>query len=191
MAAQSSLPGFAPPAATDRLFLAVFPDPATAARLAALAADQCARHGLRGKPLLPGRLHVTLFHLGDWAGLPPGVVDATMKAAARVRAAPFEVVFDRVASFDGRRDRLPFVLRCEGGNTALRAFRAELGGLLREAGVVPAGSGFEPHVTLAYDARKVAAEPVAPIGWRVDEFVLVHSLLGRARHVRLGGWPLG
>ncbi len=191
MAAQSSLPGFAPPAATDRLFLAVFPDPAPAARLAALAADQCARHGLRGKPLLPGRLHVTLFHLGDWAGLPPGVVDATMKAAARVRAAPFEVVFDRVASFDGRRDRLPFVLRCEGGNTALRAFQAELGGLLREAGVVPAGSGFEPHVTLAYDARKVVAEPVPPIGWRVDEFVLVHSLLGRTRHIRLGGWPLG
>ena len=142
MAAQTSLPGFAPPAATDRLFLAVFPDPASVARLSALAAEQCARHGLRGKPLLPGRLHVTLFHLGDWAGLPKHVVDATMKAAARMRAAPFEVVFDRVASFDGRRDKLPFVLRAEGGNPALRAFQAELGARLREGGVAPVGTGF-------------------------------------------------
>jgi len=190
MTTQASFPGFAPAAATDRLFLAVFPDPATVAQLSALAAGQCARHGLRGKPLLPERLHVTLLHLGDWAGLPPGVVDATMKAAARVRAAPFDVAFDRVASFDGRRDKLPFVLRAEGGNAPLRAFQADLETQLREAGVAPAGIGFEPHVTLAYDARKVAAEAVSPIRWRVDEFVLVHSLLGKTRHVRLGRWPL-
>jgi 2'-5' RNA ligase len=190
MAAQTSLPGFAPPAATDRLFLALFPDPATVPPLSTLAAEQCARHGLRGRPLLPERFHVTLFHLGDWAGLPPDVVDAAMKAAARVRAAPFEVVFDRVASFDGRRDKLPFVLRAEGGNPALRAFQAELGARLREGGVAPVGTGFEPHVTLAYDARKVAVEVVAPIRWRVDEFVLVHSLLGQTRHLRLAHWPL-
>jgi len=190
VAAQTSFPGFAPAAATDRLFLAVFPDQATVARLSALAAEQCTRHGLRGRPLLPERFHITLLHLGDWAGLPPDVAQATMKAAARVREAPFEVVFDRVASFDGRRDKLPFVLRADGGNAPLRAFQAQLAALLREAGVVPVGAGFEPHVTLAYDARKVAAEPVAPIGWRVDEFVLVHSLLGRTRHIRLGGWPL-
>ena len=190
MAAQTSFPGFAPAAATDRLFLAVFPDPATMVRLSALAAGQCARHGLRGKPLLPERFHVTLLHLGDWAGLPPDVVAATMKAAARVRSAAFDVVFDRVASFDGRRDKLPLVLRADGGNAPLRAFQAQLAVLLREAGMVPAGAGFEPHVTLAYDARKVAAEPVVPIGWRVDEFVLVHSLLGRTRYIRLGCWPL-
>ena len=191
MATQTSLPGFAPAAATDRLFLAVFPDEAAVARLGALAAEQCARHGLRGKPLLPERFHVTLLHLGDWAGLPPDVVEATMNAAARVRAAPFEVVFDRAGSFDGRRDKLPFVLRADGGNAALRAFQADLATQLREAGVTPVGSAFEPHVTLAYDARKVAAEPVTPVGWRVEEFVLVHSLLGRTRHIRLGCWPLG
>jgi 2'-5' RNA ligase len=190
MTAQTSLPGFAPAAPTDRLFLAVFPDQSTVARLNALAADQCARHGLRGRPLLPERFHVTLLHLGDWAGLPSDVVEATTKAAAQVRSAAFDVVFDRVASFDGRRDKLPFVLRADGGNAPLRAFQAQLGVRLREAGVAPAGTGFEPHVTLAYDARKVAAEPVAPIGWRVDEFVLVHSLLGRTRHIRLGCWPL-
>lgn len=189
---QASFPGFAPAAATDRLFLAVFPDGEAAAQISALAAAQCARHGLRGKPLAPERFHVTLFHLGDWAGLRQDVVDAATRAAARMRAAPFEVMFDRVASFDGRRDKLPFVLRSDGGNAALRAFRADLGARLGEEGVrLSEATGFEPHVTLAYDARKVVAEAVAPVVWRVDEFVLIHSLLGQTRHLRLGRWALG
>lgn len=190
--AQASFPGFAPAAATDRLFLAVFPDGETAVQLSELAAVQCARHGLRGKPLAAARFHVTLFHLGDWAGLREDVVNAATRAAARMRAAPFEVTFDRVASFDGRRDKLPFVLRADGGNAALRAFHADLGARLGEEGLrLPATTGFEPHVTLAYDARKVAAESVAPVVWRVEEFVLIHSLLGKTRHLRLGSWVLG
>jgi len=192
LSGQTSFPGFAPAVATDRLFLAVFPDRVAVAQLTVLATDQCARHGLRGKPLLPERFHVTLFHLGDWVGLPRDVVDAVTAAAVQTRAAPFEVAFDLVASFDGRRDKLPFVLRADGGNAALHAFHAELGAQLREAGMGPsAATGFEPHLTLAYDARKVVAEAVTPIRWRVDEFVLVHSLLGKTRHIRLGRWPLG
>lgn len=192
MASQASFPGFAPVVATDRLFLAVFPDRETAAQLAALAAAQCARHGLRGKPLLTERFHVTLFHLGDSAGLRQDVVDAATRAAARMVAIPFEVAFDRVASFGGRRDKLPFVLRAEGGNAALRAFHADLGAQLRAAGVGQVtAAGFEPHVTMAYDARLVAPEAVVPVSWRVDEFVLVHSLLGKTRHIPLGRWSLG
>jgi 2'-5' RNA ligase len=191
MAQQTSLPGFAPAAATDRLFLAIFPDPQTATQLATLAAAQCARHGLRGKPLLPERFHVTLFHLGDSAGLRQELVDAATRAAARVTTAPFDVAFDHVGSFAGHRDKLPFVLRADGGNAALRAFHGQLGTRLREAGVVlPASAGFEPHVTLAYDARMVALETVAPIAWRSREFVLIHSLLGKTRHVPLGRWVL-
>jgi 2'-5' RNA ligase len=189
---QASLPGFAPAAATDRLFLATFPDPETAAQLATLAALQCARHGLRDKPLLPERFHVTLFHLGDSVGLRQEVVDAATKAAARVTTVPFDVAFDRVGSFSGHRDKLPFVLRADGGNAALRAFHVELGTRLREAGVVlPASAGFEPHVTLAYDARMIALESVAPFAWRTHEFVLIHSLLGKTRHIPLGRWVLG
>ena len=73
-------------AATDRLFLASFPDSDTAAGIAALAAEQCAAHGLRGRPLLPGRFHVTLFHLGDTVGLRQDVVDAATVAASRLKA---------------------------------------------------------------------------------------------------------
>jgi 2'-5' RNA ligase len=189
---QSSLPGFAPAAPTDRLFLAVFPDRDTAARLAALAATQCAHHGLRGRPLATERFHVTLFHLGDSAGLRQDVVEAASKAASRVQAAPFELAFDRVASFAGRRDKLPFVLKADDGNAALSRFHAELASRLRESGLGHFTSGnFEPHVTLAYDARMVTPEAVTPVRWRADEFVLIHSLLGKTRHVPLAQWALG
>ena len=191
MPQQSSLPGLAPAAATDRLFLAIFPDRETAAQLSTLAGAQCASHGLRGKPLPAERFHVTLFHLGDSAGLRQDVVEAASKAASRVQAAPFELAFDRVASFAGRRDKLPFVLRAEDGNAPLRRFHAELAARLREFGLGHfAGGNFEPHVTLAYDARMVAPEAVSPVRWRADEFVLIHSLLGQTRHVPLARWAL-
>lgn len=192
MSQQASLPGFAPAVATDRLFLAIFPDSDTAGQLADLAARECARHDLRGKPLPGDRFHVTLFHLGDWAGLRDDIVAAAMQAGARAKAAPFDVRFDRTGSFSGGREKLPFVLKAQSaGNAELRAFRTTLGGLLREAGVEHGtANSFEPHVTLAYDARMIAAEAVTPISWRVREFVLVHSLLGKTRHIRLGRWLL-
>ena len=192
MSQQASLPGFAPAAATDRLFLALFPDAGTAATLAALAAAQCATHGLRGRPLLPERFHVTLFHLGDSVGLRQDVVETASRALARVRVAPFELSFDQVASFAGHRDKLPFVLRADHGNAPLRAFHAQLATSLREAGLGQfTGASFDPHVTLAYDARLVAPAAVGPVSWQAQEFVLIHSLLGQTRHIPLARWPLG
>jgi 2'-5' RNA ligase len=191
MSQQASFPGFAQAVATDRLFLATFPDRDTADRLAAFAAAQCARHDLRGKPLATDRFHVTLFHLDDSVGLRPDIVEAAGVAAARVVAAPFEVVFDQVTSFDAHREKSPFVLTAEHGNEPLHAFQAELGVRLREAGLGRCvASGFRPHVTLAYDRRVIAPEKVAPIAWRVEEFVLVHSLLGQTRHIPLAHWAL-
>lgn len=191
MSQQAPFPGFAQAVATDRLFLAAFPDRATADKLAAFAVAQCARHGLRGKPLATDRFHITLFHLGDSVGLRPDIVEAACAAATRVVVAPFEAVFDQVTCFDAHREKSPFVLTAEGGNEPLHAFQAELGVRLREAGlgrcVAP---GFTPHVTLTYDRRVVTVEKVAPITWRVEEFVLVHSLLGQTRHLPLAHWPL-
>jgi 2'-5' RNA ligase len=191
MSEQGSFAGFAPSAPTDRLFFALFPGADVAGRIAGLAREQCARHGLRGKPLLVDRFHVTLFHLGDWAGLPPAIVDAAGRAAAQLRADPFDVRFDEVASFVGRQDKKPFVLKSRDGNAVLHDFHARFARLLGAAGLAQAAKErFEPHVTLAYDSRAVPAETVDPISWRAGEVVLVHSLLGRTRHIALGRWPL-
>ncbi|WP_257385117.1 2'-5' RNA ligase family protein [Tahibacter caeni] len=188
---QSSLFGNAPLVPTDRLFLGLYPDAATAARIDALGAEVCARHGIRGPRHQPGRLHITLFHIGDWAGLPTDTVEAARTAAASLRAVPFPITLDEVASFSGRRDKRPLVLKAGGGNAALHAFRAELGTALARNGLGRCVSRtFEPHVTLAYAAQTVDAEAVTPITWTAQDFVLVHSLLGQTRHVVLGRWAL-
>ena len=188
---QTGFAGFDPPVATDRLFLAIFPDAETAARISALAATQSKLQGLHGKPLRTDRLHVTLFHLGDWAGVPDDVVAAIGRAAGPMREPGFELAFDVIASFAAHRAQKPFVLKASSGNEALRGFHARVAQGLRQAGLGRwTRGGFEPHVTLAYDTRLVPPQPVEPVVWHAREFVLVHSLLGQTRHVPLARWAL-
>ena len=185
------LGGFAAKPQTDRLFFAVYPDPQTAQRIVELAQSVRAAHGLHGNPLRVDRVHVTLHHLGDHAGLPEHLVASASEVAASMAIQPFDVSFDCVASFPGRARKRPCVLR--GGNAdanaPLLAFQSELGERLRAAGLGRhVERRFTPHLTLLYDERVVAPEPVAPIGWTVHELALVHSLIGRGQHRVLGRW---
>ncbi|MBO9662566.1 2'-5' RNA ligase family protein [Dokdonella sp.] len=189
--AQPSLAGFAPAAPTDRLFLAVYPDAAAAERIAALAQTLRERHGLRGRPLAAERLHVTLHHLGDYVDVPGDVVRMAGAAAERVEASPFEVGFDRAESFAARSGKKPFVLLGEHGIAHLAELQRALGEALRASGLARwVAPRFTPHVTLLYDDAAIAAQPVEPVRWRVEEFVLVHSLLGRSQHTPLARWRL-
>ena len=114
-----------------------------------------------------------------------------MAAAEKVKVAPFQIHLNEVASFPGKREKLPLVLKANHGNEALHHFRAQLGAELTRVGLGRCVSKtFEPHVTLAYAPQQIGAEPVEPIGWNASEFVLIHSLLGKTRHIRLGSWPL-
>jgi 2'-5' RNA ligase len=195
MAVQEALPGFdVVPRQTDRLFFALFPDAATAGRIGSLAQDLRVEHRLRGNALEAARFHITLHHLGDHAGLPGDLVAAARTAAERVSAPAFEVVFDTAVSFAGRSrkpGKKPFVLRGGEGLAAVVDFQQHLGEAMRAtvAGRY-AEARFTPHVTLVYDDREVAQRPVDPIGWTVNEFVLVHSLIGQTKHIVLGRWPL-
>src|SRR5687768_3821336 len=123
MPRQSVLPGFdAAPQLTDRLFFAIFPNAGAAAQIASLAQQLRGEHGLKGKPLKTERFHVTLHHLGDYAGLPQGLVDVACTVAASIAAAPFDVTFDRAASFSTAPRNRPFVLRGGDGVASLIAF---------------------------------------------------------------------
>ncbi len=105
--------------------------------------------------------------------------------------APFEVTFDMVESFASKKQNNPFVLRGGNGLTSLVAFYQRLGLELMRVGLGKwVRPGFTPHVTMLYDQRRVPAQPTEPIGWRVTSFVLVHSLLGKTEHRRLGEWEL-
>jgi 2'-5' RNA ligase len=192
---QLSFPGLEPESPRprlDRLFFAIFPDAETAARIADLAARLRDAHRLSGKLLRTDRFHITVNHLDDFPGVPERIVAAASQAAASVKAAPFEVVFDRAASFKGKPDKKPFVLRGGDALEALIAFQQALGFEMAKAGLGDyVEKSFTPHVTLLYDPRLVPEEPVEPIRWTVRELVLIHSLLGQTRHIPLGRWPLG
>ena len=188
-----TLGGFAAQPASDRLFFAVYPDAQTARHIIELASSVRARHGLRGQPLRADRLHVTLHHLGDHAGLPESVVAAAGVAAAKLDTPPLEVSFDCVASFTGHAHKRPCVLRSgkEDANPALFALQRTLGERLGVAGLGRhVERRFTPHVTLFYDEQVLAPEAVPPIEWDVGELALVHSLIGRGEHAVLGRWAL-
>jgi len=176
----------------DRLFLACLPDAGEAAHINAFAQSLKAAHKFDGTLILPEHLHVTLFHLGDWNGLPEPIVAAARSAAEGVRAAPFEVAFDRAQSFRNSTGIYPFVLTGPQRGSALHAFHAALGAQLKKQGLGSAvhADDFVPHVTLLRDSTRASPERIAPITWTVRDFVLVHSLLGRTTHIHLARWPL-
>lgn len=178
---------------TDGLFLGVFPDASgVAERIAMLARHLRDTHALRGKVLASSRLHVSLHYLGGYAGLPQGVVTAAIEALAAVVMPPFDVLFDRAASFRGRPGNHPYVLQGGDGVAGLLALHGQLGMALQRVGL---GRWVKPHclphMTLLYDDDSIASHPVEPIGWTVREVVLVRSLYGRGRHEYLARRVLG
>lgn len=190
---QLPLPGMdPPPEMTDRLFFAVLPDAGTAGQIARFAGQLRNAHGLRGRPLEAGRLHVSLVALGDHPGVPLALVAAACQAALAVAVTPFMAGFDRVLSFTGKARARPVVLVGSAGTAGFFGLRQALAGAMQERGFQPlAASGFNPHLTLLYDAQQVAEAAVAPVGWMVREFVLVHSRIGQnLPYALLGRWPL-
>ena len=119
----------------------------TAARIHALAGQFKREHGFEGTLILPEHLHVTLFHLGDWAALPEEIVKLAKDAASQVKAAPFEVAFPRAESFRNSTGVYPFVLTGDVADwqASHRARRGAAEGRL--------GRRDQGRVQAAYDAR--------------------------------------
>lgn len=186
---------------TDRLFFALFPRDEAIPQIVKTSQQLRDEHGLTGKSLSNDRLHVTLHHVGDYAGgLPDGLVETVQKAAeelaSKIEMPAFEVTFDRAMSFAGSPRNKPFVLRGDegraGGLADLMAFQKEFYLVMCRAGLQGprANAKFAPHLTLMYDSQGVPEQAVEPIRWTAHDFVLVHSLLGQTKHIHLGRWPL-
>jgi 2'-5' RNA ligase len=107
-----------------------------------------------------------------------------------VAVASREACFEHAGSFAGRPGKHPFVLLGSDNAPSLAGLQADLGARLAAAGLMRPGRAFVPHLTLLYDAQKIEPRPIEPIGWKVREFVLIHSLLGRTQYRVLGRWPL-
>ncbi len=173
-------------AGRQSLFFALIPPPAVAGQVVALTQMLRERHGLKGRPLLPQHLHVTLVCAADLAGgVPAEYIQAAQAAAASMRHPPLDVMFDRALSFPGG----AFVLSGD-GSAAVHAYAKLLRETLKRFGLKPPAAS-TPHMTLLYDRRLAVEEhPVEPIRWTAASFSLVLSHVGRTQHDPLGAWPL-
>jgi RNA 2',3'-cyclic 3'-phosphodiesterase len=172
------------------LFFSIFPDALTASRVVEAARQYRHQHGLRGELQTAAHLHVTLQYIGHFDGVPERIVAKACDAAARVRMPPFAVMLHRVLSFSNKAGRYPLVLLGDDGVVGLEMLHGLLGAELRKVGL-KARSGFTPHMTLIYgSSHRVGEQAVEPVFWTACEFVLVQSLIGKTKHVRLGQWPL-
>lgn len=180
------------PPSTDRLFFALLPDAAAIARIEKLVNDLQGDFGLKGKPLGAQRFHVTLHVVGDFPHFPQAHADASVRVAQAATAMPtFKLCFDRVGSFSRNARNMPLVLLGDDGLVGVRALQQALDLAMAQIGL---GHGLRehhsPHLTLLYDDRHVAAQPIEPITWTAREFVLVRSLIGQSRHEVLARLPL-
>jgi 2'-5' RNA ligase len=175
---------------TDSLFFACFPTPVSDA-MRRIAEEQRARHTLMGKLHAQDRLHLSMICLGEFSGLPERIVEIALAAGETVSVAPFELLIDRVESFSGKPGSCPRVLGCSAGLDRLTALHQALALGLKRARYAQAIKRLTaPHITLMYADRRVGTDAIAPIRWTVNEFVLVHSLLGKTIYQPLGRWPL-
>jgi 2'-5' RNA ligase len=177
---------------TDRLFFAVVPAAVEQARITQRIQLFRAEFGLTGQPLPASCLHISLHGLGDYGvGLPEALVAAAIRAGSNVSMPRFDVSFDRAMSFYRRQGTRAFVLRTRDGTAALSGLHRALGDCMTSEGLGNrVASHFTPHMTLLYDRRLVGEQTIESFGWTVTDFVLVHSLLGRRKHVHLARWPL-
>ena len=163
--------------ARNPLYIMAKPPPEVQAQITALPRND------PGRP--PGLLHSTLLSLFDLHRAPPDWLPRTIAALDSFHAAPFPLAFDRIEN------RKAVTLRTRDPLTQARAFQAALvGHLLAHKAPLMLGTTPEPHVTINYAGDRLRAQKIAPIGWTVDEILLVESIVGKTTHIVHGRWPL-
>jgi 2'-5' RNA ligase len=153
---------------SDRLFFALWPDPALLQAMRARVDTIVA--SVEGKPQHPDQWHVTLEFMGQ---VPRERLPALRAAAGRVRHSPLTIEFDRVEHW--RRPQVVCLVasRVPAG---LAALVTQLRAALVEEGFTPDARPFCPHVTLARKVRAAADSVLEPpFVWQSRGFALVRS----------------
>jgi 2'-5' RNA ligase len=159
-----------------RLFVALWPDDAVRAALAA-ARDRWT-WSATARPTPTANLHVTLVFLGPVpADRVPEMIDALP-----VFFEPFVLRLDQPALWGNGIAALEPRAPCE----ALTTLQAAIAERTAALGIPPEARRYRPHVTLGRDARASTVPPHdAGIDWPVSEYALVESRGGRYETVAI------
>ncbi len=169
----------AEPAATSRIFLALWPGPR--ARAATVAWQDAHRWPAEARVTAPSKLHMTLHFIGS---VPTDEVPA-VAAGLAVPFRRFALELDQVEVWP----RGVVVLSPSRPGDELLALHARLADGLLALGLPLEPREFRPHVTLARRAPGAAPAGPAPppVRWRAAGYVLVVSENGRYRVLRQYG----
>jgi 2'-5' RNA ligase len=127
------------------------------------------------------RLHTTVLPLWDARDHSPARAALVYRAAASLHIEPFPIAFDKLRGN---------ALVCTSGMRALHAFQKCLVRYLIAFGLPVPVYRFRPHLSLVYGVESGRNMPIPPIGWQVEDFLLIRSIHGEGRHEELGRWPL-
>ncbi|MBO9670381.1 MAG: hypothetical protein J7485_07685 [Sphingobium sp.] len=163
--------------ARNPLYVMAKPPPDVQAQIVALPRNDPGRG--------PELLHVTLVSLLDLHYAPPDALPATIAALDSFEGTAFPLRFDRIEN------RKAVTLRTRDPLIEARAFqKALINHLLACRAPIMLGTTPEPHVTINYKGDRLNAQKMPPIGWLVEEIILMESIVGKTTHVEHGRWPL-
>lgn len=171
-----------------RLFFALWPDDALRHSIDETAARLERELAPGGRRLNAARYHMTLQFLGDFASLPPALLDGACAAGAQTRVPPFALKLDCAGSFRGSN---VWWLGPTATPAGLQELWASLGIALRQHDVpMRPAPAFSPHLTIQRNVRRhIPATPVESLPWPVHDFVLVDSQSGQPYRI-IERWPL-
>ena len=154
-------------AASQRLFVAIWPDREVRAQLENIQAEF--RLAELGRLTPSSKFHITLQFLGD---VPVSEIDWVERSISALRFDPFSIQFDLVGSWP--RNMVAWVGSqhpCTELNRLVQEVRRTLSRSHRR------NENFTPHVTLARRFGKKIHAPIEPIHWQANRVDLVRPTL--------------
>jgi len=171
--------------ASARVFFALWPDQDVRDELARAA--QLLHAACGGRITRTDNVHLTLVFLGE---VERSRLDALREAAARVRAPAHVLPVERFGWF--RRNRVAWAGPAQTPAETLELVHG-LEAALKQARFAFDARPYEAHITLLRRAEcGKPLPPIAPIRWRLREFVLVESELNQGGSIYriTGRWAL-
>jgi 2'-5' RNA ligase len=169
-----------------RFFFALRPDDIAAEVAMGAARKLRHAHGLTGYSLKRENLHVSLLLLLECDEPPHDLAEIASAAVQAIQARPFDIVFDMALSFPQKGGHC-LVLGDTRGAAGIYDLQRRF--VMRFSPRNRVGS-MTPHMTLMYPSQFVEKQPIDPVRWRANEFVLIDSWQGLGRHDIVGRWPL-
>lgn len=173
-------------------FFALSPDADVRQQLNRVADDLRINDSLNGSWIASERYLLILHQLGQFPEAHPDLVKRALVAAGNTQMKAFTLQLDHFMSFDSKTGKFPCVLTSKYELAELKSFWQLLKeNLFSQRLGQHVAPSFTPHTTLLYSRQPIVkTHAIMPIQWRVTDFVLIESLVGKSEHIELGRWPL-